>query len=121
MSAAPKKSSFQMRTTPEERERWHAAAAARQMTATAWLRALADEAAATNTSGRETAAALVALRTELARGVGNNLNQLAHRLHSTGHADGTAIEEAARAVREMQREIEKALRTIKPPKARTRP
>jgi uncharacterized protein YhdP len=118
MTPAPKKHTFQMRTTPDERERWHAAAAARQMTATAWLRALADEAAATNASGRETAAALVALRTELARGVGNNLNQIAHRLHSTGHTDSTAIEEAARATRDAMREIERALRTIKPPRPR---
>jgi hypothetical protein len=121
MNPTPKKHTFQMRTTPDERDRWHAAAAERGMTATAWLRALADEATATGRNGREILAELIRLRQDLARGVGNNLNQLAHRLHSTGHADGTAIEEAAQAVKAMQREIEKALRTIKPPRPRARP
>lgn len=121
MTPAPKKHTFQMRTTPDERDRWHAAAAERGMTATAWLRALADEATATGRNGREVLTELVRLRQDLARGIGNNLNQIAHRINRGDHITGTAIEEAARAVREMQREIEKALRTIKPPKARTRP
>jgi hypothetical protein len=118
MNLAPKKHTFQIRTTPDERDRWHAAAAERGMTATAWLRALADEAAATGRTGREITAELIRLRQDLARGIGNNLNQIAHRANATGHADGTAIEEAAHAVKAMQRDIERALRTIKPPKPR---
>jgi hypothetical protein len=118
MTPTPKKHTFQMRTTPEERDRWHAAAAERGMTATAWLRALADEATATGRNGREVLTELIRLRQDLARGIGNNLNQLAHRLNSAGHADRTAIEEAAHAVKAMQRDIERALRTIKPPKPR---
>jgi hypothetical protein len=118
MTPAPKKHTFQMRTTPDERDRWHAAAAERQMTATAWLRALADEATATGRNGREVLAELIRLRQDLARGVGNNLNQIAHRTHTGQPIDSTAIEDAARAVREMQREIERALRVIKPPRPR---
>jgi hypothetical protein len=109
---------LRIRIHPEEMERWKAAAASHGMAVSAWMRALADEAAATGRTGREITAELIRLRQDLARGIGNNLNQIAHRLHSTGHADRTAIDEAARAARDAMREIERALRIIKPPRPR---
>lgn len=109
---------LRIRIHPEEMERWKAAAASHGMAVSAWMRTLADDAAATGKTGKETAEALVALRTEIARGVGNNLNQLAHRKNAGGHIDGEAVEEAARAVRTAMGEIERTLRAVRPPKPR---
>lgn len=110
---------LRVRMGGDEAARWTAAAsAAGHPSLSAWVRALLDQAAATKGDGRAVAAALVALRQDLARGIGNNLNQIAHRLNGGQPVDGTALEEAARAFREAQRDIDRALRAVRPPRAR---
>lgn len=109
---------LRIRVTDEEMQRWRTAAESHGLPVSAWMRSLADEAAATGQNGRELATQLIALRTDLARGVGNNLNQLAHGANMHGHVDGEALGDAANAVRDAQRDIERVLRMVKPPKRR---
>lgn len=112
---------LRIRVLPDEVERWKAAAEAHGMAVSAWMRAMADEAAATGGNGREVATQLVGLRADLARGIGNNLNQLAHRANSGQHVEAKALADAARAVDTAMADVERAIRAIRPPKPRARP
>lgn len=110
---------MRVRMGGDEHARWTAAArAVGHPSLSSWVRALMDEAAATGGDGRAVAAALVALRTELGRGIGNNLNQIAHRLNGGQPVAGGALDDAGRAVREAQRGIDRALRAVRPPRPR---
>ena len=110
---------MRVRMGDDEATRWQAAAeAARHPSLSSWVRALADEAAATGSNGRAVAAALVALRADLAQGVGNNVNQLA-KAANQGH--GVSVPELAQAAREVEaarRAVSRALSVIRPPRVR---
>ena len=108
-----------IRASTHEIERWTAAAEqAGHPTLSSWMRDLADQAAATGSNGREVAGILVSLRSDLARGVGNNINQLAKHVNEGHGLDGDRLEQAALDVHYATLAIGRALRTIKPPKAR---
>lgn len=66
---------------PAEADRWRSAAATAGTNLSAWLRGIADLAAAQGVDVTQIRAELVALRSDLNRGVGNNLNQIAMALH----------------------------------------
>lgn len=101
----------------DEGARWTAAAeAAGHPSLSSWVRHLADQAAATKGTGKEVATALLALRQDLAQGIGNNLNQLA-KVANQGHGiDGQAIGLATRDVHLARRAITKAMSVIRPPR-----
>ena len=76
-----RESMLRVRMGGDEHDRWQAAAEiAGHPSLSSWVRSLADEAAATGSDGRAVLATLVALRTDLARGIGNNVNQLARSI-----------------------------------------
>ncbi len=68
---------------------------------------MADDAAATGNTGRDLASALVALRLDLGRGIGNNINQLAHRVNGGGHVPNEALVSAADDVAMMRDCVER--------------
>ncbi len=74
---------LKFRVIPEEEQRWRAAADASGQNLSAWLRGVADLAAAGAgaVNPAEVRDALVRFRADLNRGVGNNLNQLARALN----------------------------------------
>ena len=109
---------LRIRVTEDELSRWKGAAASHGLPVSTWMRSIADEAAATGQNGRAVAAELAQLRSDIARGIGNNLNQIAHRINGGGTTSGEILDEAARAIREAQRDIERALRAVRPPKAK---
>ncbi len=84
---------LKFRVTPEEEQRWRAAAAAARTNLSAWLRGVADLSAAHGIDVTEIRSELVALRTALNRGPGNSLNQIAKALHVD---PGTARDRAAK-------------------------
>lgn len=109
-------------TTADQRARWRVAAGGGTRDLSAWVRAAVDAAAAGTTLPAHVAAAdalrteLAGLRADLSRGVGNNLNQIAHRLHAdatTGAADvsahGAALVAAAQDVAAMRVAVTRAL------------
>lgn len=76
---------LKIRVAPEEIARWRAAAAAAAAAAgtnlSDWMRGVADLSAADGVVPSQVRAKLVTLRTEMNRGPGNNLNQIAKALH----------------------------------------
>lgn len=88
------------RTTPAEESRWRIAAASSGMSLSAWLRSLADIAAATGANPGDVRAELVALRRDLNAGIGNNINQIAHALNADRIAGNPASSSEA-ALRQM--------------------
>ena len=106
-----------VRASDDEAERWTAAAnAANHPSLSSWVRSLADEAAATGSDGRRVATALVALRQDLARGIGNNINQLAHRTNAGGGISSDELAQATRDVRTASAAVTRALRAVRPPR-----
>jgi hypothetical protein len=79
-----------------QRQAWTAAAQAGDMTLACWLREAADAAIIAGTTAADLRAEIIALRTEIGRGVGNNLNQIARALHSPSRG-GRAAEAASYA------------------------
>lgn len=73
---------IKFRTTPAEERRWRGAADSSGMNLSAWLRSLADIAAATGANPADVRAELVALRRDLNAGIGNNVNQIAHAINA---------------------------------------
>lgn len=117
MNTCPKRqTAIKVRASTEESIRWHDTAKAHGLTLSAWLRGLADDAVACDGSGRELATALVELRTEIGRGVGNNLNQLAHRANSGLGVNVEALDSALRDVQVMRAKVQSALRAVRPPR-----
>ena len=111
-----RESAIKIRASNAESARWHETAKAHGLTLSAWLRGLADEAVACDGNGRELATALVELRTEIGRGVGNNLNQLAHRANAGLAVDADALDSALRDVQAMRQRVQSALRSVRPPR-----
>lgn len=109
------------RADPEQESRWRAAAATHGLTFSEWVRGLADNATATGSDGRELAAALAAIRLDLARGAGNNLNQLAHVANTAGTISADALAEASAEITGIRRRVETALRAVRPPRPRAVP
>lgn len=107
-------------TTARQRNAWRAAAQASEMPLASWLREAADAAVVSGTIAADLRAEIVALRTELGRGAGNNLNQLARTLNIDLRArrspDGPAHEEAlkaaARDIAAVKRKTEALLRRV---------
>lgn len=101
----------------DEGARWTAAAGALgHPSLSSWIRALADEAASTGNNGRGITTALVALRADLAQGIGNNLNQLARHANEGHGMDSLAIATASRDVEAARRAVSRALAVIRPPR-----
>lgn len=107
-------------TSPDQRAAWRACAAAAGLPMAAWVREAADAAAATGTTAADLRDALVWLRTDLGRGLGNNVNQLAHALNldlKAGHRPEAAAHERALAAAAadaaaMRRAVDRALRGL---------
>lgn len=103
----------------DEGARWTAAAEfAGHPSLSSWIRALADQAAATKGNGREVATVLVALRQDLAQGIGNNLNQLARVANQGYGIDSQVIASATRDIEIARRAVTKAMSVIRPPRVR---
>jgi len=81
--------SFRIRASQADLAAWERAAQAADLPKTAWLRALASDAAAGTRHPGILADEIRAFRRELSA-CGNNLNQIAHKLNSGGHADPEA-------------------------------
>jgi hypothetical protein len=109
-----RESAIKIRASLAESARWHETAKAHGLTLSAWLRGLADDAVACDGNGRELATALVELRTEIGRGVGNNLNQLAHRANAGLSIHGDALDSALRDVQAMRVRVKDALLAVRP-------
>ena len=110
---------LRVRMGDDEAVRWQTAAEiAGHPSLSSWVRALADQAAATRSTGQEVAAALLALRCDLARGIGNNLNQLARHANEGHGVDSQAIATASRDVEAARRAVTKAISVIRPPRVR---
>jgi hypothetical protein len=75
-------------TRAGQRDAWLGAAQAAGLPLARWLREAADAVVLTGVTAADLRAEIIALRTEIGRGVGNNLNQLARALHTprVGHA-----------------------------------
>lgn len=107
-------------TSAPQREAWQAAARAADMPLAAWLREAADAAVLTGTTAADLRAEILALRTEIGRGVGNNLNQVAHALNTDlragRRADGAAhdatLAAAAQDLAGLRRKAEAMLRRV---------
>ena len=114
----PRREGFlRVRIGDDEGARWTAAAAAAgHPSLSSWVRALADQAAATKGTGREVAVALVALRQDLAQGIGNNLNQLARHANEGHGVDSQAIASASLDIKLARRAVSKAMSVIRPPR-----
>lgn len=111
-----RQTAIKVRASLDESARWHDTAKAHGLTLSAWMRGLADEAVACDGNGRELATALVELRTEIGRGVGNNLNQLAHRSNAGLSIHGEALDSALRDVQAMRAKVQRALLAVRPPR-----
>ena len=110
---------LRVRMGDDEAVRWQTAAEiAGHPSLSSWVRALADEAAATGNNGRSITVALVALRADLARGVGNNLNQLARHANEGHGIDSQAIATATRDIELTRRALSRAIAVIRPPRVR---
>ena len=110
---------LRVRMGDDEAVRWQTTAEiAGHPSLSSWVRALADQAAATRSTGQEVAAALLALRYDLARGIGNNLNQLARHANEGHGVDSQAIATASRDVEAARRAVTKAISVIRPPRVR---
>jgi hypothetical protein len=102
-------------TRTSQRDAWQVAAQAAGLPLASWLREAADAAVLTGVTAADLRAEIVALRTEIGRGVGNNLNQLARALHTprVGRAADAAThaETLATAARDLAalRQIAEAL------------
>ena len=81
--------SFRIRASRDDLAAWKRAAADADMNRTTWLRSLAADASAGTRHPGQLAGEIRALRRELSA-CGNNLNQIAHKLNSCGHADPSA-------------------------------
>ena len=107
-----------LRVTADQAARWRAVAEGRGLSA--WLRELADVAAESGADVAELRAELVRLRTDLNRGLGNNLNQIAAALNAdlkAGQADGAHGRGLAAAAVELARlraAVEEALTVLRP-------
>lgn len=107
-------------TTARQREAWRAAAEAADMPLATWLREAADAAAAAGTTAADLRAEIMALRAEIARGVGNNLNQIARALNTELRANRAAqiaaheaaLAAAAAELRVLRRKAEALLRRL---------
>ena len=107
-------------TTLTQREVWQAAAKGVDLSLSEWLREAADAAIVAGTTAADLRAAIVALRTDIGRGVGNNLNQIARALNtdirSGRRADivphEAALAEAARDLASLRRKTEALLRRV---------
>ena len=109
--------------SPDQRTAWSACAAAAGLPTAAWMR---EAAAAAGTTAADLRAELVRLRVDLARGMGNNLNQIAHALNADLKAgklpDAAAHERslaaAAADVALARRAVEWMLRRLERPTGR---
>lgn len=107
-------------TTSDQRQVWREAASQARMSLSGWLREAADAVVISGTTAADLRAAIVALRTEIGRGVGNNLNQIARALNTDiragRRADGApheaALEAAARDIALIRRRTEAMLRRV---------
>ena len=119
----PRREGFlRVRMGSDESARWTAAAqSVGHPSLSSWIRALADEAAATGNNGCAVTAALVGLRQDLAQGIGNNLNQLAKVANQRQGIDSQAIALASRDVEAARRAVTKAVAVIRPPRVRAAP
>jgi len=109
--------------SPDQRAAWSACAQAAGLPTATWMREAAMAAAASGTTAADLRAELVRLRADLGRGVGNNLNQLAHVLNADLKAgklpDAAAHERslaaAAADVALARRAVERMLRRLERP------
>jgi Bacterial mobilisation protein (MobC) len=107
-------------TTSDQREVWREAAGQARMSLSEWLREAADAVVISGTTAADLRAAIAALRTEIGRGVGNNLNQIARALNTDIRAGRradcapheAALEAAARDVAIIRRRTEAMLRRV---------
>ena len=114
-----RESLLRVRMGVDEHDRWQSAAeAAGHPSLSSWVRALADEAAATGSDGRAVLAALVALRTDLARGIGNNVNQLARAVNQGNGVTQPDLARAAHDVHAARLAVSEAILMIRPPRPR---
>ena len=113
-------------TTPDQRAAWSACAREAGLPVAAWMREAATAAAASGTTAADLRAELVRLRADLARGVGSNINQVAHALNvdlKAGRAPDAALHErslatAAADVAAARRAVERMLRRLERPSGR---
>ena len=109
-----------------QRATWSACAAAAGLPTAAWMREAAAVAAVSGTIAADLRAELVRLRADLARGMGNNLNQIAHALNAdlkAGRLPDAAAHErslaaAAADVALARRAVERMLRRLERPARR---
>ena len=108
-----------------QRATWSACAAAAGLPTAAWMREAAAAAAASGTIAADQRAELVRLRADLARGMGNNLNQIAHALNADLKAgrlpDAAAHERSLAAAADValaRRAVERMLRRLERPARR---
>ncbi|PPQ28194.1 hypothetical protein [Rhodopila globiformis] len=107
-------------TTMNQRTVWREAAQRAQVSLSAWMREAADAAVIAGTTAADLRAAIVALRTDLGRGVGNNVNQIARILATDLRAGRradlapheAALEAAARDLALIRRRTEALLRRV---------
>lgn len=107
-------------TTVDQRTVWREAAQRAQVSLSEWLREAADAAVIAGTTAADLRAAIVALRTDIGRGVGNNLNQIARALNTDLRAGRradlarheAALEAAARDIAIIRRRTEALLRRV---------
>ena len=112
--------------SPDQRTAWSACAAAAGLPTAAWMREAATVAAASDITAADLLAELVRLRADLARGTGNNLNQIAHVLNTdlkAGRLPDAAAHErslaaAAADVALARRAVERMLRRLERPTGR---
>jgi hypothetical protein len=107
-------------TRAGQRDAWLAAAQAAGLPLASWLREAADAVVLTGVTAADLRAEIIALRTEIGRGVGNNLNQLARALNTaphTGRPAGAAthaeiLATAARDLAALRQTAEALLRRV---------
>ena len=112
---------IRFRADPREEQRWREFAQSKNLNFSEWIRNLADNAVATNDDARQLVSELTKIRTDLARGIGNNLNQIAHTYNASGLTNPEHLDSALADVALARVRIEKALRTVRPPRPRTMP
>ena len=113
-------------TTPAQRGVWRARAQEAGLPTAAWLREAADAVAAAGTTAADLRAELVHLRADLARGVGNNINQVAHALNAdlkrgvqpTAAPHERSLAAAAADIAAARRVLERMLRRLEHPPRR---
>jgi len=107
---------LKIRVDEASEARWRAAAGG-DGKLSGWLRNVADMAAARSTDPAEIRDALVGLRADLNRGIGNNLNQIAHALNAdllagqqpSASAVEAALTQAAEDLATMRSTLQSAL------------